>query len=107
MITIVVVLALGAMTGVAAYTYRFYKKYSKNKFAAMDQSEFNSILKKTNLKTKYENGQILCSISGKIITFENLGYIDMRSDGQMIFISRESLPLAAQTPLGELKQVVA
>jgi hypothetical protein len=103
---LILVLVLGAATGVGTYSYSLYKKYVKNKLKAIDEAGFKNILKKYNLKEKYDDGRILCSISGQPITFDNLGYIDMRSNGEILFISRTSLPSAAQTPMSELKPLV-
>lgn len=107
MLTTSIVVIMGAIVGVATYAYTTYKKKYQNKFRAIGKSEFNSVLRNANLKKDYEEGRILCSVSGEPITFDNLGYIDIRSDGEIIFISRNSLPSAAQIPRSELKQIVA
>jgi hypothetical protein len=104
---LILAFVIGASIGGATYTYNKYRKHSKTNMAAISYSEFKQILSASNLMEKYENGEILCSISGQKVTYNNLGYIDARSDGQLVFVTKDSLPIAAQTARSELKAVFA
>lgn len=94
--------ALGAVVGGSA-SYYMFKKYSKQKINLISEKEFNTIIEKNNLLDAYKKGEVVCAVSGERITYNNLGYVDMRSNGEVIFVAKDSVSAAANIPKNDLR----
>lgn len=100
------ILIAGLITGISATSYLVYKRYNRP-INAVSETEFYKILKKKSLLEKFESGQILCAISGEVISTENLAYIEVRPNDELIFISKESVSIDARTPRDQVEPVIA
>ena len=100
---------LALIAGIAAGSggYYLYKRYGQQKINTVTETEFKKILKKKKLLNTYNQGRILCAVSGEPITFDNLGYIDIREDDAVVIVSKESMSLASRTTPEELEPVIA
>jgi hypothetical protein len=92
----------GVATGLA--TKAWYEQYRKHDALVVSINEFKHILKQKGLFESFKNGELVCSISGEVITPDNLGYLELFSDGSLLIVSKDAIPSVSRMPKNQAKE---